>query len=112
MTNWISRTELAARLAAGEAIVLVEALGAAFFADGHLPGAINLPISKVESLAPQLIPETDATVVVYCSGFDDCAETVSDSLGRLGYTDVRVYEGGKNDWIEHGLPTERLADPD
>ena len=24
----------------------------------------------------------------------------------MGYTNVRAYEGGKQDWIEAGLPTE------
>ena len=24
----------------------------------------------------------------------------------MGYTDVKDYEGGKQDWVEAGLPTE------
>lgn len=27
-------------------------------------------------------------------------------LGALGYTTVRVYRGGKKDWVEHGQPLE------
>jgi rhodanese-related sulfurtransferase len=47
-------------------------------------------------------------VVVYCS--DSCsssAEAVAGRLEAVGYTDVAVYVGGKEDWVEHGLPVER-----
>ena len=39
---------------------LVEALGAAYYADAHLPGAINIPPGQVDRLAPTLLPVRDA----------------------------------------------------
>ena len=35
------------------------------FAEGHLPGAINVPVSELPSRISEL-PKTDAGVVVYC----------------------------------------------
>jgi rhodanese-related sulfurtransferase len=103
----ITREDLQARLARSCRPVLVEALGAAFYADVHLPGAINIPPGQVDRLARQLIPDTDSPVVVYCSGSCSSAEAVARQLEAVGYTDVAVYVGGKEDWVEHGLPVER-----
>jgi rhodanese-related sulfurtransferase len=36
--------------------------------DAHLPGAVNLPPGRVAELAPRLLPDKDAEIVVYCSG--------------------------------------------
>ena len=82
-------------------------MGAAFYADAHLPGAINIPPGQVDRLAPQLIPDQDSPVVVYCSGSCSSAEAVARRLEAVGYTNVAVYPGGKEDWVEHGLPVER-----
>ena len=108
MPTRITREDLQDRLArTGSRPVLVEALGAAFYADAHLPGAINIPPGQVDRLAPQFIPDRDSPVVVYCSGSCSSAEAVADRLEAVGYTDVAVYVGGKEDWVEHGLPLER-----
>ena len=103
----ITRDALVARLAAPDRPVLVEALGAAFYADAHLPGAINVPAGRVDELAPGLLPDPGAEIVVYCSGTCTSAAVVADRLVELGYRDVVVYEGGKEDWVEHGLPVVR-----
>ena len=31
-------------------------------------------------------------------------------LEELGYRNVAVYRGGKEDWVEHALPVERSTD--
>ena len=108
MPGSISRDNLHARLSSAHPPVLVEALGVGFFADAHLPGAVNIPPGQVEPLAAQLLPDRDAEIVVYCSGTCTSAAVVARRLEDLGYRDVTVYAGGKEDWVEHGLPVERL----
>ena len=110
MTIEISRDELHRELTADEAPTLVEALGPAFFADAHLPGAINIPPDQVDRLAATLLPDRDAPIVVYCSGTCQNSEIAARRLEELGYGSVRVYLGGKEDWVEHGLPVDRTAD--
>lgn len=88
--------------------VIVEALGAAFYADAHLPGAINIPPNHVDRLAPALLPTRDAAIVVYCTGSCSSAVGVARRLEELGYANVAVYGGGKEEWVEHGLPLERV----
>ena len=107
----ISREELHQIVTTGEPVTLLEALGAAYFADAHLPGALNMPADQVDTLAPRLVPDGDAPVVVYCSGTCRNSEIAAERLEHLGYTNIRVYLGGKEDWVEHGLPVERTDDP-
>jgi len=109
MTPEISRDELHRELAGEAAPTLVEALGAAFFDDAHLPGAINIPPDQVDRLAPSLLPDVDASIVVYCSGTCQNSEIAARRLEELGYRSVRIYLGGKEDWVEHGLPVERTV---
>ncbi len=109
MPTSITRTDLRLEMEGPEPPVLVEALGAAYFADAHLPGAINIPPGQVDRLAPVLIPHLKARIVVYCSGSYDSSRIVARELKDLRYSDVRVYEGGKEDWVEHDLPVERPA---
>lgn len=107
MTVEIARDELMERIHSDAPPVLLEALGAAYFADAHLPGALNMPPDQVDALAPVLIPALDSPVVVYCSGTCQNSEIAAARLVQLGYSDVRVYLGGKEDWVEHGLPVVR-----
>jgi rhodanese-related sulfurtransferase len=104
----ISRADLHRRVASGDGPILVEALGAGFYDDAHLPGAINIPPAQVDTLAPALLPDRHAAIVVYCTGAGASSDAVARRLEELGYRTVAVYRGGKEDWVEHGLPLERL----
>ena len=107
MPTSITRTDLRLEMEGPEPPVLVEALGAAYFADAHLSGAINIPPGQVDRLAPILIRDLDARIVVYCTGTCDSSRIVAGELEDLCYSDVRVYPGGKEDWVEHDLPVDR-----
>ena len=107
MTAIITREDLHTRITTGHPTVVVEALGAAYYTDAHLPGAINIPPGQVDRLAPTLLSDRDAAVVVYCGGSCTSADSVARRLEELGYSNVAVYPGGKEDWVEHGLPVDR-----
>ncbi len=88
----------------GTAIV-VEALPASYYEDAHIPGARNLPHDSDEAAIAAVLPDRDATVVVYCSNLACQNSTIlSRRLVQLGFSDVREYERGKEDWIAAGLP--------
>ena len=103
----ISREGLKGKLVQGEGVVVVETLGPAYYEDAHLPGAINIPHTEVDDLAPSLLPDKAAQSVVYCSN-KACQNSpqAARRLEALGYEDVYDYEEGKEGWIEAGLPTE------
>jgi rhodanese-related sulfurtransferase len=107
-TTKITRAELRDLLHTD--VTIVEALPPEYFEQGHIPGAINLPHTEVRERAAELLPDKDAPIVVYCANLpcpnSEVAVTV---LTKLGYTNVRKYAEGKDDWREAGLPLEQGA---
>lgn len=88
-------------------VTLVEALSPAFFADAHLPGALNIPCDHVDELAPALLQDRSDRIVVYCSNPESTNSRIAARrLVALGYRNVSVYPGGKQDWIAALLPVE------
>ena len=67
MVETVSRDELKAKMDRGETFTLVETLGEVAYQHQHLPGAINLPPDRVRELAPRLLPDKSAEIIVYCS---------------------------------------------
>ena len=103
----ITREELKAQMDGGETFYLVETLAESYYRHTHLPGAVHLSPVRVREEAPSVLPEKDAPVVLYCSDVTCMAsDTVARELEAMGYSDVRVYKGGKRDWVEAGLPVE------
>ena len=94
----------------GRDLVLVESLSPQSYEKEHLPGAINIPKERVRELAPRLLPDKGAEIVVYCANLQCPSSTqTAQALQGLGYTNVADYEAGKADWIEAGLPVESGA---
>ena len=67
MTATITREELKEKIDRGDDFILVETLPAEYYRHTHLPGAINLPPDRVSELAPTLLPDLAADIVVYCA---------------------------------------------
>ena len=49
-----------------EDFVLVDTMAEKYYRHSHLPGAVNLPADQVRRRAPELLPDKDADIVVYC----------------------------------------------
>jgi molybdopterin/thiamine biosynthesis adenylyltransferase/rhodanese-related sulfurtransferase len=81
--------------------------------EGHIPGALHVPRSFLESRIESAVPDRDRTLVVYCASGNRSAFATR-SLEELGYTDVRNLAGGYVDWKRNGLPTQlpRSLDPE
>jgi len=112
MPKLIDRNTLQAKLAAATPVVLVEALPEKYYRDWHLPGARHLPHDRVDALAPTVVPDKTAEIVVYCAS-STCQNShiAARRLEQFGYANVSVYPGGKQDWQDAGLPVERDAAP-
>ena len=63
----ISRDDLKRKIDGKDDFLLVETLPTVAYEHAHLPGAINLPPDQVRQLAPQLLPDKGAQIVVYCA---------------------------------------------
>jgi rhodanese-related sulfurtransferase len=69
MNETITLSELKSKMDEGENFTLVETLPVEYFRHTHLPGAINLPEDKISELAPTLLPDKNAEIIVYCAKF-------------------------------------------
>lgn len=67
MIPTISRDELKRKIDRHEDFVLLETLEPANYESAHLPGAINLPLSRLQELAPKVAPNKNQEIVVYCA---------------------------------------------
>lgn len=64
---------------------------------GHIPGAVLLPVGTIdEDTAAEVIPEKDATLLVYCRS-GNRSRTAASALAELGYTNIYEF-GGINTW--------------
>src|SRR5215470_18184867 len=106
MTALINRDQLRAEIDAG-AVIVVDALGGEYYTKQHLPGAVPLVEDDVASQAGELLPDKAAPIVTYCSN-PACPNSgrVAARLTALGYTNVRKYAEGIEDWTAADLPTE------
>lgn len=87
--------------------VFVDARSPELYREGHIQGAINLPLADFDQLADKIVwdfPE-DTLFVTYCDG-EDCtlAAEVALKLKKIGFENVRVLQDGVNAWKTHQLP--------
>jgi rhodanese-related sulfurtransferase len=66
------------------------------FDTGYIPGAILIPHTNIQEMAPDLLPDLDQKILVYCRS-GSRSKTASKALVNMGYTDV-LDMGGINDW--------------
>jgi rhodanese-related sulfurtransferase len=107
--NDITFDELKEAIDGGDTI-LIDALSAEDYAQGHLPGALSIPVGRANELAATLLPDRNAAIITYCGGAKcEASRKLADELRALGYTDVSEYTAGKEEWVGKGLPLEEGA---
>jgi rhodanese-related sulfurtransferase len=99
----ISPAELRARLHDGGEIAIVDAREEGSFHNRHLLMAACLPLSRLELLAPSLLPRRSAPIVV-CDDGEGLAARAAARLIEGGYSDVSVLAGGVAAWEAAGFP--------
>ena len=101
------------QLTAQQACVLIDVRELAEYAQGHLPGAINLPRGVLEfqshahpamaCTTSEALAVADRELVLYCLTGGRSA-LAADSLQALGFTRVRSLAGGLTAWRNADLP--------
>ena len=102
----VTREQLAERLRRGE-VVLIDVRPYAEFRQGHIPGAVSVPI---DMLGQQMLDlGKDREVVAYCRGaFCVYADDAVRAMLAKGYRAARL-EDGFPEWARSGRPSESTA---
>jgi rhodanese-related sulfurtransferase len=105
----VNRNELWGWIQAKEKVTIVGAQSQEDFDKSHLPSAIRIEKSVVDTLAPQLLTDKNARIVVYCADLEcQASPFVAGRLIELGYTNVFDYREGMADWTKAGHPVEMV----
>ncbi len=84
-----------------EGAVLLDVRTEREYAEGHIPGSINLDVNNIAK-APEVIPDKKTPLFVYCQSGARSSRAVS-ALKKMGYEDLRNIGGisgykGRLEW--------------
>ncbi|MCL3862235.1 rhodanese-like domain-containing protein [Actinotalea sp. K2] len=90
-----------AELVAREGTVVLDVRTPAEFAEGHLPGAVNLDLSSGEFPQQVAALDTDLAYAVYCRSGNRSDQALA-IMRESGFTDAAHLEGGILTWTQAG----------
>ncbi len=97
--------QLAARLAGGEDLLVLDVRGADEFAAGHIPDSVHIPYGELAERSEEL--PRNRPIATVCSGGKRSGLAAS-LLQRQGFTElVHVNNGGVASWRRAGNPIEQ-----
>lgn len=92
----ISAEEAKAMMDNNDYDIILDVRTGAEYAEGYIPGAVNLPLDEIEVKIGEVLPSTDSKILLYCRSGNRSKEA-GKLLESLGYT--KVYDfGGIVDW--------------
>ena len=93
--------EIRTALLAGDEIAIIDVRSEHEFAQGHPLFAAQIPLARIGAEARWRILRLATPIIVYDDG-EGWAEGAAQQLVALGFTDVRLLEGGLSGWRDAG----------
>jgi molybdopterin/thiamine biosynthesis adenylyltransferase/rhodanese-related sulfurtransferase len=90
----------------GNGAVVVDVREPEEWSAGHIPGAVHVPKSYLESRIEGTIPDRSAHVVLYCASGNRSAWAARTLIEDLGYENVESMTGGYTLWKDRGYDVE------
>ena len=80
-----------------------------WFKGENIAGSRRVPLDKVGSEVRSTNFPKDLEIVVYCGGpMCPLSRMAAEKLLKLGYPNVRAYEGGLEEWKAAGFASEKV----
>ena len=102
---WVGTAQAIELINRQDALV-VDVRDAPDYAAGHILGAKNLPLARLEESAGELAKRKEKPVIVYDDGGERAAKAAA-ALKKHGFTQVANLSGGLGAWRQAGLPVEK-----
>jgi sulfur-carrier protein adenylyltransferase/sulfurtransferase len=96
----------AVREQVGNGAVIVDVREPEEWAAGHIPGALHVPKSYLESRIEGAVPDREGHVVLYCASGNRSAWAARTLIEDLGYEHVESMTGGFTLWKDRGYEVE------
>jgi phage shock protein E len=106
VSDHLSPDTLLARIAMGTPLQILDVRTEREFADGHVPGATNVPFWQVAKRLASIPASKDEELIVYC-GHGPRAMIAGRCLRKHGFTRVVYLEGHFSKWRSGGFREER-----
>jgi len=90
----------------GDGVAIVDVRETEEWAQGHLPGAVHVPRSYLESRIEGVVPDRAQRVVLYCASGIRSALAARTMTDDLGYESVASMNGGITLWKDRGYEVE------
>ncbi len=92
--------------------LIIDARAGKYYSAGHIPGATNyqLPDFDDKSTKRSTLEAYDELIVYGDNPGSPEAKGLTKRLMFIGYSDIRLFAGGFDEWKEAGLPVETGAD--
>ncbi|MCJ7774006.1 MAG: rhodanese-like domain-containing protein [Desulfobacterales bacterium] len=91
-------------------VVFVDARVYEDYAEGHIKGAISLPVNRFDEMIQDFLEDYPFSqqIVTYCSG-RECEDShyLAEKLIHMGYTETKIFIDGYPGWEEKGYPVEK-----
>jgi molybdopterin/thiamine biosynthesis adenylyltransferase/rhodanese-related sulfurtransferase len=88
-------------------LVIVDVREQGEWDQGHVPGAIHVPRSYLESRFENFVPQRDKKIVLYCATGQRSALAANTLEEQMGYEDVASMNGGFVLWKDRGYAFDR-----
>ena len=76
------------------------------FDEGHVPGAVHVPRSHLETRIENAVKSKDARVILYCQSGNRSAFAAATLERELGYSKVEHMTGGITLWKDRGFEVD------
>ncbi|AMJ75499.1 MULTISPECIES: rhodanese-like domain-containing protein [Alteromonas] len=87
--------------------MLIDVRSPSDFADGHIPGAINMPQENINDYLTELEGHKDKPIIIYCQSGTQ-AKLAMKFLKDLDFSEVMHLEGDMLGWNASQMPIDRM----
>ena len=89
-----------------EKAVVVDVCETEEFAQGHVGGAKNVPLSQLETRLPEVVKNKGLPLILVCATGARANRALA-TAKKLGYEKAQVLAGGLKSWKTANLPVEK-----
>lgn len=89
-SQYVSPDEAKKLIASGKVKTVLDVRTSAEYKSGHYPGAIHIPVNKINEKTTSILPKKG--ILVYCNT-GQRARFAAEKLGRLGYNNIYYIPG-------------------